>query len=153
LYRSKFCAECGNKIVDRDWRRWFDCRFCMNCKEQFSKSRWILPTVLSILIFSIGWALGKFVNRSNRVPLVIEQASNVAAGQIDSSRTQPTTTSQLSNLPTTEKPTALNETIYICGARTKKGTPCSRRVREIGRCWQHKGKRAMLPDEKLIIKE
>ncbi len=43
------------------------------------------------------------------------------------------------------------ETVYICGARTKKGTPCSRRVRDANRCWQHRGKPAMLPAAKLIL--
>jgi hypothetical protein len=51
-----------------------------------------------------------------------------------------------------EPPTDPNEVVSICGARTKKGTPCQRRVRGTGRCWQHRGMPAMLPPEKLIIK-
>ncbi len=36
------------------------------------------------------------------------------------------------------------ERVYICGARTKKGTACSRRVKKSGiRCWQHQGMQAM----------
>jgi hypothetical protein len=45
------------------------------------------------------------------------------------------------------------EQAYICGARTKKGTPCSRRVHGPVRCWQHKGAAAMLPPDKLILKD
>ncbi len=30
-----------------------------------------------------------------------------------------------------------DEPAYFCGAMTKKGTPCSRRVKTKGRCWQH----------------
>jgi hypothetical protein len=52
----------------------------------------------------------------------------------------------------TEPPTEANEVTYTCGARTKKGTPCSRRVRFPGRCYQHKGLPAMLPQEQLIVK-
>jgi len=51
------------------------------------------------------------------------------------------------------QPTVTTEETYICGARTKKGTPCSRRVRGPVRCWQHKGAKAMLPLEKLVVKE
>ncbi len=41
---------------------------------------------------------------------------------------------------------------YFCGAATKKGTPCSRRVKIAGkRCWQHDGQPAMLPPDKLIV--
>jgi hypothetical protein len=60
--------------------------------------------------------------------------------------------------PTTDSPqqtiqTTAVDDVYACGARTKKGTPCSRRVHGPVRCWQHKGKPAMLPAEKLKIKE
>jgi hypothetical protein len=43
------------------------------------------------------------------------------------------------------------EKVYFCGAPTKKGTMCSRRVKSGGRCWQHEGLTALLPQEKLII--
>ncbi|HEY6044974.1 MAG TPA: hypothetical protein VIU65_00140 [Pyrinomonadaceae bacterium] len=46
----------------------------------------------------------------------------------------------------------IDDTVYICGARTRKGTPCKRRVHVAGdRCYQHKGKPAMVPLEKLVI--
>jgi hypothetical protein len=49
-------------------------------------------------------------------------------------------------------PTLVADDVYLCGARTKKGTPCSRRVHGPVRCWQHKGMPAMLPQEKLLVK-
>jgi len=69
-------------------------------------------------------------------PLVIQRAANVPA------QTEPTT-----------QPAVTIEQTYTCGARTKKGTPCSRRVHGPIRCWQHKGAKAMLPLEKLVVKE
>lgn len=47
-------------------------------------------------------------------------------------------------------PGAAQETVYFCGAETKKGTPCTRRVKGGGRCFQHIGKPAMLPPDKLV---
>jgi len=41
---------------------------------------------------------------------------------------------------------------YYCGARTKKGTPCSRKVKGNVRCFQHIGMPAMLPTEQLKVK-
>lgn len=49
-----------------------------------------------------------------------------------------------------DKQSAADEPVYFCGAQTKKGTPCSRRVKGGGRCWQHRGQPAMLPAEKLL---
>ena len=41
--------------------------------------------------------------------------------------------------------------VYYCGAMTKSGRPCSRRVKSKGRCWQHAGQPSMtemaVPDE------
>lgn len=48
------------------------------------------------------------------------------------------------------KPASAVAKMYFCGAATKKGTPCSHRVKGGGRCWQHAGQTAMLPPEKLI---
>ncbi len=41
--------------------------------------------------------------------------------------------------------------VYFCGAQTKKGTACSRKVRGGGRCWQHEGREAMMPQKDLLI--
>ncbi len=51
----------------------------------------------------------------------------------------------------TERAAGAEEAVYICGARTQKGTPCSRRVRGTGRCWQHLGMPAMIPLEKRLV--
>lgn len=48
---------------------------------------------------------------------------------------------------------AKKEPVYFCGAETKKGTPCTRRVKGGGRCWQHAGKDAMLPDKQLLASQ
>jgi hypothetical protein len=45
------------------------------------------------------------------------------------------------------------EPVTFCGAQTKKGTPCTRKVKGEGRCWQHTGLPAMLPKEKLIVSQ
>jgi hypothetical protein len=66
---------------------------------------------------------------------------------------QKSTTTTASTTTSAPQPSPPAEDVYICGARTKKGTPCSRRVHGPVRCWQHKGARAMLPPEKLLVKE
>jgi type IV secretory pathway VirB10-like protein len=43
------------------------------------------------------------------------------------------------------------EAVYICGAKTKKGTPCSRKVKGNARCWQHLGQEAVMPAKDLRI--
>jgi len=46
-----------------------------------------------------------------------------------------------------------DDEVYICGARTQKGTPCRRRVHVAGeRCFQHKGMPSLVPLSKLVIR-
>lgn len=45
--------------------------------------------------------------------------------------------------------TASDEPVYFCGAMTKKGKPCSRRVKSNQRCWQHAGQPSALPARKI----
>ena len=83
----------------------------------------------------LGFAIGR-ARRPAAPPLIIERKI-------------------VSSVENPEQPSApiVADDVYLCGARTKKGTPCSRRVHGPVRCWQHKGAKAMLPDEKLIVKE
>jgi hypothetical protein len=52
-----------------------------------------------------------------------------------------------------ETTSTTDDEVYICGARTQKGTPCRRRVHFAGeRCYQHKGMPAVVPVDKLVIR-
>jgi hypothetical protein len=87
-------------------------------------------------------------------PLIIHRAANSPLSDVPvdfNAHTNGTTTAANSN--TIHNPVATDEPIYICGARTRKGTPCRRRVHAAGeRCYQHKGLSAMVSLEKLTIK-
>ncbi|HZN01328.1 MAG TPA: hypothetical protein VFB70_18140 [Pyrinomonadaceae bacterium] len=88
-----------------------------------------------IALVFLGLLIGRACRRE-QAPLVIQR----------------TVISPATNASPAPSPVTVEQT-YTCGARTKKGTPCSRRVHGPVRCWQHKGAPAMLPAEKLIIRE
>jgi len=92
----------------------------------------------AVVLLLAGVLIGRGT-RQQPQPLVIERPVNTSAAQSSSSGSAPAAV------------TAAD--VYICGARTKKGTPCSRRVHGPVRCWQHKGLPAMLPVEKLRVSE
>jgi hypothetical protein len=60
-------------------------------------------------------------------------------------------TATIKSNETANTPTTISEPSYYCGAQTKKGTPCTRKVKGGGRCWQHTGLPAILPKDKLIV--
>jgi hypothetical protein len=141
-YRPNFCCECGNKIVRLRWFVWTSKRFCDKCFRTFAKSHWLRPSITILVFFLAAFTLGRGCRRAPP-PLIIERP----IASTSNSETQNSTT------PNSPQPPPAPEQFYTCGARTKKGTPCSRRVHGPTRCWQHKGAPAMLPQEKLLVKE
>jgi hypothetical protein len=179
-YKPNYCCNCGEKI-ERPTPSFTDSKmFCDVCKHDFIPVR-MMPFFFSGLmaivgIFGIGsyWRSGdKPLNLSSRQ--IIAASSNSGktaannASQV-SSNTSVQQTAQTNNVQTNASnapnlitrtpakqtvsaPSKTEEAVYICGAMTKKGTPCSRRVRGGGRCWQHQGQNAMLPPEKLLVSQ
>jgi hypothetical protein len=161
MYRPNFCAECGAQVVRSRWHLWTSRRFCDSCARRFRRLRIMLPLITSIVLFSFGLIAGRSMRhappplileqRQELAPLLKAQQSDAASKPADESGAPKAEPSYGPDGTAAERPTDPNEVVSICGARTKKGTPCSRRVRGTGRCWQHKGMPAMLPPEKLIV--
>lgn len=177
MYKPNFCAACGEQIVRDKWRIWTSRRFCQTCAPRFRKERIVAPVIAAAIIFGTGLAAGRLArNFSNAAPppLIVERNNNRSTMKEAREASTPAAVSKEATLsgerepktiPTSpnsgfakagdgaagERMTDPNEIVSICGARTQKGTPCSRRVRGTGRCWQHKGLPAMLPASKLIV--
>jgi hypothetical protein len=155
MYTPNFCSECGTKLLRLRWHLWTSRRFCNNCARRLRRVRLKQTLLATLALTSAGYVAGR-VRRPAPPPLIIER-------RFDSplSDKEPTGTPAPQRLTETgtKQPEATNaspsveEVVYLCGARTKKGTPCSRRVHGPVRCWQHKGMPAMLPQEKLLVKD
>lgn len=167
MYKPNFCAECGERIACARWRLWTSRRFCADCARRFGHRQILWPLIAGAALFCLGLALGQS-GRSEPPPLIVErgQLSPLPAETktVKPTREAPETgadspaATQARPEPSygpdgtaTERPTDPNEVVAICGARTQKGTPCKRRVRGTGRCWQHRGMPAMIPVEKRIV--
>ena len=139
LHRPNFCAECGAKILRLRWHLWTNRKFCDSCARTLRKQRWTTAGVVAFVLLITGFIVGHKLQRSPP-PLIIQRTEprlgDSSGTNSEGAPSQPLTV----------------EEVYICGARTKKGRPCSRRVHGPVRCWQHKGEKAMLPQEKLRIK-
>jgi hypothetical protein len=129
-YQPNFCAECGAKLLRLHWYLWTSRRFCNNCARRLRKRRLGHTLVTVLILLAAGFVVGR-VQRPVPPPLTIIRRTDspLPDGEpAQSNASVATTTSTSSNTV---------EEVYICGARTKKGTPCSRRVHGAVRCWQH----------------
>lgn len=176
LYRPAFCCDCGNKIERTKWRFWTSRRFCENCETEFRKEEWLPTVVLSLIALTGGlFGFGSYLKTPEKpLALTSNRAANVSAektpnknaqeiASANSSKTvQPITANvnqnaaiksasvAVNDVKTKSLQSAADEPVYFCGAQTKKGTPCSRKVKGGGRCWQHTGQPSMLTKDKLV---
>lgn len=162
LYKPKYCCNCGEKIERSEWKLWNSRRFCELCETEH-KGIDMIPRVLVGAGFIAGvFGMGSFLEHNSSAE---PSSGDVRVSAVPSSRANdfdtkgsntdtnakpvglkpiaPTTVGEGTSLhqETTEQPTASklpsDEPVFYCGAMTKKGTPCTRRVKNKGRCWQH----------------
>lgn len=165
-YKPNFCCQCGEKIERVEWFL-KSRRFCELCATEFGihdKIPWILVAIAMVFgLVGIGTYFRTPEKSLNLAPnnLVVQNANksetnrnvfssnlpNAAAQQIQADNSAPTKVAPQNSKAKIET----SEAVYICGAPTRKGTPCSRRVKGGGRCWQHAGQAAMLSQEKLRV--
>lgn len=176
LFRPSFCANCGEKIERAEWGLWTSRRFCEVCETQF-KGHDLIPRVivgLGILagLFGIGGFIkggpateaalsrqGSKVSGQQSIPPPTVAAAGGANNNLAANTAVPVREGNSANsiprmlagnrVTADSRQSSTDETMYFCGAATKKGTACSRRVRGNVRCYQHEGMPAMLPVEKL----
>jgi hypothetical protein len=178
LFKPSFCCNCGERIERSDWKLWTSRRFCDLCATDFQLQEFLPKVILGLAaLVSIIGVVNFFAGGKTRSELTVTRAAERQSAQTlvpDRSKadapaanavsetkqtqaTAPLSTDAprtLASLPPSAPPVRTQETtqpVYFCGAETKKGTPCSRKVKGNVRCWQHTGMPAMLPPEKLLV--
>src|SRR5712692_914367 len=162
---ANYCAECGARLKRKGWRAWLNGSRCEDCGRRLGKTSFGRPLAVIAIIAIAAFVLGRYL-RPGTPPLVIERAANSPLSDLpvnlNASKSGSRNTNSQSEIPQTSDDPSTRQTsntgsaddvVYLCGARTKKGTPCQRRVHFAGeRCYQHKGMPAILPLEKLVIR-
>ncbi len=177
LFRPNFCANCGDKVERPEWFPWTSRRFCIVCETEFMGSE-MIPRVVVTLALVIGvFGIGSYLNSGASVsdiqavkqprkiseqPAVMPKAvaNVVPAAQVSANpdvngqpevRKFSSAQADRSVQQDRAKPEP-RESVSFCGAETKKGTPCSRRVKRNTRCYQHIGMPAMADTDDRIIR-
>jgi hypothetical protein len=150
MYKPNFCAECGTKLLRLRWYFWTSRKFCNDCARRFRKQRFGPWLLAGITVAGMAYILGR-ASRHPPPPLtIIRRADSPITAPEDPVGPVGSVDQKSGSNPEAQSET--EEEVYLCGARTRKGTPCSRRMHGPVRCWQHKGAPAMLPKEKLLVK-
>ena len=155
MYKPNFCSQCGTRLLLLRWHLWTSRRFCKECARRLRRERFVPWLCACLALVTAGYCAGR-IRRPPTPPLtIVRRADSPLTSPEDPGRSNAKTTTTEAGLGpqnSTPSTTTVEEEIYLCGSRTKKGTPCSRRVHGPVRCWQHKGSPAMRPQEKLLIR-
>ena len=139
FYQANFCAECGNAMKPR-----FSLGpryFCAECEAQMGRRNYFK----SIAGLALCGTLAVFALNRTLTPGPNGQSPN---GQPNAGAPTPAVSARDTvAAPILEpKPEAVGR--VICGARTKKGTPCRHLVPPGHRCAQHLGMASLLETKK-----
>jgi len=128
---ARFCSECGERLEVKR-RTVLPLRaFCTRCSPRFRTVRLVSAAILVLATFA--FAVSRL--SPEREPFYL------IGTPLQSSANGGTTGSPDSIEPTrSNAPVAVDSAIAICGATTKSGKPCQRKVKGGGYCWQHRDK-------------
>lgn len=151
LYRPSYCSNCGEKIVRANWQLWTSRRFCDVCVADNPAAEYGPKAVILLALVSIAAATTSFFGsgsdklqnagserRAERPAMIASLAATpmpVVTPQPEVMKIPPAEIEKR----TVKQPVVVTDTSTICGALTKKGSACSRRVKGNTRCFQHQG--------------
>jgi hypothetical protein len=173
FYRPNFCCNCGEKIERIEWTMFSSRKFCDLCQTEF-RAKDVGTKLLAVLGIVISTAVISSIFRPAQPPsrpvptqfvTTALPGNQGSAANLNTTSTPPlqsqagtnASTSTVSSQPAEEPKQRAEikaaEPVYYCGAATKKGTPCSRRVKKPGeRCWQHQGMPSIVAESGTVRK-
>jgi len=139
---KRFCPSCGERLKKKAGSLPFP-SVCTRCSTRTTPAR-MKPIAVAAICIAIGFVLGHYT--SPREPFYyIGTPLELGATDIGTSTTDSKVPAATVPPVRAEEPTLSAVAEGICGARTRSGKPCRRKVKGGGYCWQH---RDQMPQKK-----
>lgn len=134
----KFCSQCGEQLSSNRNAILPVRAFCRNCTPMFNTARLILLAAAAACTI-IGFAVGHLTSTRERFLYI---GTPVESSRMKSSPDRDADHSTRSIDSVTREQLVISSSAPegVCGARTKSGKPCQRKVKGGGYCWQHRDK-------------
>ena len=134
IMAAKFCSECGERLLLRRTEPLFRIR-CPRCDRKRRPLRLILISI-HILCVVAGFAIGNYSKTPEPFYVIGTPIDLRSARQSADHIADPATGVNKRSESRAASDARSVET--ICGAPTKSGRPCRRKVKGGGYCWQHR---------------
>jgi len=130
---ARFCSECGDRLKVKRPALLPLRAFCPRCSPRFRTIRLVFAAAL--VLATIAFAVSRFGARRELFHSIGTPLEPIANGSPSTSAT-PVESAR----PGEHALKTTDSVVGICGAPTRSGKPCQRKVRGGGYCWQHRDK-------------
>jgi len=151
MFRPTYCCNCGEKVERVEWHIWTSRRFCELCSTEYKHIDMFPFGAVGLGLLFVVFGISGFLRGNTELasPAKNEFTARSTIQQKPEGNTpQPVKQVEVNASKTavppgqnTEQPppkqNSSEEAVFYCRALTKKGTPCTRRVKVKGYCWQH----------------
>jgi hypothetical protein len=132
---AKFCSECGEMLKAPRARLIRERATCDRCAPRFRALRFLKVISLALLLI-VAFALGRYGTPPRTVYLIGTPVEPIATAEPNAvSAADPSSAAH-----DTQAINSADDSVAICGAPTKSGKPCQRKVKGGGYCYQHRDK-------------
>jgi len=136
---KRFCPSCGERLKKNAGSLPFP-SVCTRCSTRTTPARMKLIAAAAICI-AIGFVLGHYTSPRESF-YYIGTPLELGATDIGTSTTDSNVPAGTVSPAIAEQPTLSEAPEGFCGARTRSGKPCRRKVKGGGYCWQHRDQMA-----------
>jgi hypothetical protein len=146
MMAAKFCSECGDRLVLRQTATLFRAR-CPRCDRKRRPVRLILISI-HILCVVAGFAIGNYSKTPEPFYVIGTPIDLRSARQSADRIADPATGANKGGGSESRTASDARSVETICGAPTKSGRPCRRKVKGGGYCWQHRNSQPQIVQPK-----
>ena len=145
MRRTRFCSACGEPIKSKSVSLLVLGSLCAHCSPRFRRERTLVVGAFLLCLSGV-FAIARLTAPRSPfyfigTPVELNADSLASSNKREDSPTGATSDAASGGAGQARSPTdAPHSSQSICGAPTKSGRPCQRRVKGDGYCWQHRDK-------------
>ena len=144
MRRTRFCSVCGEPMKSKSVSLLVLGSLCARCSPRFRRER-TLVVVAFLLCLLVVFAIARLTAPRTPfyfigTPVELNGDSLASSNKRANSPTGATSDAASGAGQAALSTDAPHSSPSVCGAPTKSGRPCQRRVKDEGYCWQHRDK-------------
>jgi hypothetical protein len=136
MREPRFCSSCGEKI-SRPQTVWKSPSYCPKCAPGFLSKRLSFVAALTLIVVA-SFFVGRYTSPPKRLYFIGTPADETVQVSVQSGPDPAPGPNETVARSTNDSAIPTLATEAMCGARTRSGKLCQRKVKGGGFCWQHR---------------